>query len=195
MPELRGLLRYPFNERQWFIKILVGAVIILVPVLNIMCLGYFLKCTNLGQRGRHFLPEWYDWKDYLRDGGMVLLVTLIYIVIPLVLAALILTIPVVGIVLAVLLFLIMSGLIPMALANYALHQNLQDALMITKVIGQISRVLAIYTIAYVAFLIIGLAAIGLLLAVPLLGLLCGLILFYIGVIFFHLLGCLHREAF
>lgn len=195
MPEIIGLLRYPFYDRQWLVKMLVGAVIILIPVVNIISLGYFLRCANMGQRGRHCMPDWYDWKEYFSDGCMVLFITLIYIVIPLGIGIIVITIPVVGTSLSFLLFLIVSAFIPMALANYALHQNLRDALMIIEIFRQISRVLGVYTIAYFAALLISLASIALLVTIPMLGLLIGLIIFYTNVVFFHLLGCLHREAF
>lgn len=194
MPEFKSLLCMPCKGQQWVLKLLTGSVIVLIPLVNIMCLGYFARCINSGQRGRQCLPEWWDWQDYIREGCIMLAITFIYIIAAALIALLVVNIPVVGTLLATLLSLLVVLLIPMALANYALHYVFQDALLIIDLVRLISRVAGAYAAAFLSLLLIVAAAWFLLLAIPILGLLSGLIIFYTGIIYSFVLGSMHREA-
>lgn len=194
MPEFKGLLGMPFKGQQWVLKLLVGGVIILIPLVNIMCLGYFARCINSGQRGRRCLPEWWDWRDYIREGCVMLAIICIYIIAAALIALLAVNIPVVGTLLATVLALFIILVIPMALANYALHYLFQDALLIIDLVRMITKVAGSYAAAFLAALLIVSAAWVLLLACPVLGLLSGLIIFYTGIIYSYMLGSMYREA-
>ncbi|MEQ8201529.1 MAG: DUF4013 domain-containing protein [Syntrophomonadaceae bacterium] len=194
MPELKCLLGMPFRGQQWVLKLLAGGVITLIPLVNIMSLGYFVHCINSGQRGRRCLPEWWDWQDYIRQGCTMLLIILIYLVAAALIVWLAMCIPVAGTLLSTLLFLVIILVIPMALANYALHYVFQDGLMIVDIIRMTARVAGVYATAFLLALLIVSIAWALLLAFPVLGLLSGLIIFYTGIIYSYILGSLHREA-
>lgn len=194
MPELKGLLTMPFRGPQWLLKLLAGGVIILIPVVNIMCLGYFAHCINCGQRGHRCLPEWWDWRDYAREGCIMLLIILIYVVAAALIVGLALNIPIAGTIFATLLFLAIILIIPMALANYALHYVFPNALMVITIIRMIAAVAGVYAAAFLLLFLIVSASWALFLALPILGLLSGIIIFYTGIIYFYLLGTMHREA-
>lgn len=194
MPDPKSVFSFPFKGYQWFLKLMAGSVITLLPLVNTMALGYFLRCINCGQRGRSQLPDWYEWRDYIRDGCMLLLIIVIYTIAAGSIALLLLAIPAVGTILATLLLIILVMWVPMAIANYAARYELRDAFMIIDIAGIIVRVAAIYSIVYLLALLIVILAGALLLAFPAIGLLSGLIIFYTGVIYFYLLGSIHREA-
>lgn len=194
MPDMKSVFSFPFKGYQWFLKLMAGSVIILLPLVNIMALGFFLRCINGGQRGRSQLPDWYEWREYIRDGCMLLLIVLIYALAAGSVALLLLAIPAVGTILATLLFIILVFWIPMAMANYAVRYELWDAFMIVDIARLIVRVAAVYAIVYLSALLVVILAGALLLAFPAMGILSGLIIFYIGVIYFFLLGSMHRHA-
>lgn len=194
MPEFKSLLGMPCKGHQWVLKLLTGSVIILIPLVNIMCLGYFARCINSGQRGRRCLPEWWDWRAYIWEGGAMLAITFIYIIAAALIALLAVNIPVVGTLLATVVGLLIILVIPMALANYALRYMFPDALLIIELVRMIIRVAGAYAAAFMALLLIVSAAWVILLAFPVLGLLSGLITFYTGVIYSFMLGNMHREA-
>ena len=194
MPEFKSLLGMPFKGPQWVWKLLTGSVIILIPLVNIMCLGYFARCINSGQRGRRCLPEWWEWREYIGEGGAMVAIIFIYILAGALIALLAVNIPGVGTLLATLLGVLIVLVIPMALANYALRYVFPDALLIIDLVRMITRVAGAYAAAFLALLLIVAAAWVLLLAFPVLGLLSGLIIFYSGVIYSFMLGCMHREA-
>lgn len=194
MYDLKQLLGFPFKEKEWFLKMILGSVISIVPIINFLSLGYFIRCIRSGWKGMLELPEWEDWGELFRDGVMAFLVLFVYLILPVVLAVLLLAVPVVGTILACLTAFIMCIIIPMAIANYAVHRDIREAFLLTKILKQVGRVLGFYIIGYIAAtlgLIIGMA---LLFGIPLIGFIGGLLIFYCGAIFFNFLGFLYREA-
>ncbi len=194
MDNLKQILGSPFKERQWIMKMILGSIISIVPILNLLSLGYFIRCIQYGWRGLHCLPEWDNGADLFRDGCMVLLILLAYLVLPISLALLILAIPVVGIAFASIIIFIMSFLIPMAIANYAVYKNLRDAFIFTNIFNQVGRVFGFYMVAYAAATLGVITGTALLVSMPFIGFLGGIFIFYCGSVFFNFLGYLCREA-
>jgi hypothetical protein len=188
--DLKQILGSPFEGREWIMKMILGSIICIIPVLNLLLLGYFIRCIQCGWRGIHGLPDWDNWADLCRDGCMVLLILLAYLVLPISLALLLLAIPVVGVVFASIIVFIMGFLIPMAIANYAMYKNMRDAFIFVNIFNQVARVFGFYIIAYVAVTLGVIIGTALLLGVPLVGFLGGVFIFYCGVVFFNFLGCL-----
>jgi len=192
--DLKQLLGFPFKEREWFIKMIMGSVITLVPVVNFLSLGYFLRCVNYGWRGLRIIPDWSNWAELFRDGCIVFLIILAYLVFPISIAFLMLMVPIVGTAFASLTVFIMSLFIPMAIANYAVHKNMRDAFMLVDIFHQVGRVMSFYLIAYLTAALGVIIGAALLLGLPLLGFIGGIIIFYCGVVFFNLLGFLYHDA-
>lgn len=194
MYDLKQLLGFPFKDRDWFMKIILGSIISIVPIINFLSLGYFIRCIRCGWKGLLVLPDWDDWGDLFREGCTAFLVLLIYLILPVLLAVLLLAVPVVGMILACLAAFIMCIFIPMAIANYAVHRDMREALLLVNIFQQVGRVLGLYIIGYITAslgLIIGTA---LLIGIPFFGFIGGLLIFYCGAIFFNYLGFLYREA-
>jgi len=193
MNDLKQLLGFPFQERQWFIKLIIGGAITLVPVLNFISLGYFLRCVRYGWTCRRVLPEWYKWGDLFKEGCLAFLIILAYLLLPFTVAWLIAILPLVGSVLAIIVILVMGLVIPMALAAFAIQRDIMDAFIIGEILVRTGRVLNYYLTAYFIAIIgfmVGFAVIW----VPYIGFLGGVIIFYSGAVFFNLVGVLYYKA-
>lgn len=194
MNDLKQLLGFPFREREWFLKLIIGSIIIIVPILNFLSLGYFMRCIQNGWRGYLCLPEWDDWGNMFKVGLAAFLILLAYLVLPISFALMMVALPVVGAAFASLIIFIMSIIIPMAIANYAVHLNVRDAFAFGEIFYRAGRVLSIYLAGYLAATLGLILGITLLAAIPSLGFIGGLLMFYIGVVFFNFMGILYREA-
>jgi hypothetical protein len=192
--DIKKLLGFPFEDREWLIKLMLGSVITIVPILNFLSLGYFIRCINYGWRGRRRLPHWDNWSELFRDGCMAFLIALAYLTIPIAAGFLIALIPVVGIVLVSIIIFIMGIIIPMAVANYAMRRNLRDAFCFGEIFYRAGRVLNYYITGYIATTLGVILGAALLFGLPIIGFVGGLIIFYCGVVFGNLLGNLYRQA-
>ncbi len=194
MTDLKQLLGFPFEDREWLVKMLLGSVITIVPVLNFLTLGYFIRSINYGWRGRHSLPDWDNWPELFKDGLMVFIISLAYLVIPLVSAYLIAMLPGIGIILASIIIFIMGLIIPMAIANYAMRRNIRDAFSLGEIFYLASRVFNFYVIGYLAVTLGVILGVALLMSIPLIGFIGGVFIFYCGVVFSNFLGNIYHEA-
>lgn len=83
MIDLKKALAYPFNDEQWPVKILIGILVSLVPIVNFFAVGYAYKIFKAALRKEElFLPEWDDWRGYFINGFKVFVVALCYFFIP-----------------------------------------------------------------------------------------------------------------
>ena len=194
MSNLKQLLGFPFREREWFMKMIIGSVISIVPIVNFLSLGYFIRCIQNSWRGYQSMPDWDNWGELFRNGCMVFVILLAYLVLPISLGFLMLALPVVGTVFASLIIFIMSIIIPMAIANYAVHMNIRDAFAFTEIFYRSGRVLSVYLAGYLAVTLGLILGSVLLVGIPILGFVGGLLMFYCGVVFFNFMGILYREA-
>jgi len=72
-------LQHPFEDKDWAIKLLVGAGVSLVPILNFAMNGYGLEVQRNVARDKDVpLPRWDDLGKYLVDGLKIFIVQLIY---------------------------------------------------------------------------------------------------------------------
>jgi hypothetical protein len=194
MYDLKRIFASPFQEREGFMKLILGSIISIIPVLNLLALGYLIKCIRYGWMGLTILPAWDNWAELLRDGCLALLILTAYLLIPISIAILMLAIPAIGVVLASLLIFIMSILIPMAIANYAIYRNVKDAFYLINIFNQVSRIFGIYIVSYSMATLGVIIGIAILLGIPYLGVIGGIFIFYCGVVFFNFMGFLYREA-
>lgn len=80
--DVQKALTYVFDDEEWLTKIGVGALISLVSILIIpaILLGGWLLATarNVIDGKEHPMADWDDWGGFLRDGGSLALVSLVY---------------------------------------------------------------------------------------------------------------------
>jgi hypothetical protein len=72
--------KYPLSDPNWISKVLIGALISLIPFVNFMAFGYFLKCIrNISEGNDETLPEWTDFGALFLNGAVMVGINLIYI--------------------------------------------------------------------------------------------------------------------
>ncbi|MDD4803015.1 MAG: DUF4013 domain-containing protein [Syntrophomonas sp.] len=191
---MKQLFRFPFEDREWPVKILLGTVITIVPILNFLSLGYFVKCIKYGWHGRNQLPDWNNWSELFKEGATVFLISLAYLVIPLLLGGMIALLPGIGIGLAAIIIFIMALIIPMAIANYVLHRNIKDAFRVGEIIYLVSRVFSLYIMGYLTVTLAVILGVALLTGIPLIGFIGGVFIFYCGIVYSHFLGRILHQA-
>jgi len=70
---------YVFEDKNWFIKLLIGGILLFIPIVNFIPIGYALNALrNVAEGKESPLPEWDDWGGYFKKGLMVFLAALIY---------------------------------------------------------------------------------------------------------------------
>ncbi len=72
-------LTYPFEDRRWLSKVLIGLAISLVPILNLAFSGYMIEIVRrMSRQESEILPEWENVEKRFIDGLLVTLASLIY---------------------------------------------------------------------------------------------------------------------
>ncbi|MCU0793510.1 MAG: DUF4013 domain-containing protein [Opitutaceae bacterium] len=84
MPTLELVCKRLLSDSAWFMKCLVGAVLILVPVAHFWACGYLYELFKRARRGEPLeLPEWEDWGRLFYNGVPVFVIFLVFTVAPL----------------------------------------------------------------------------------------------------------------
>jgi len=186
------LLRYPLADDKWILKVIIGSLIMLVPVVNLLLLGYAIACIELGMRGRRRLPDWDAWQDYIRDAVSASLIVLAYLIIPMALTVILSHIPLIGILLGAILIFLTGALTPMALAAFAMRRDISDAFSLIDIIHQISSHLELYLSGYLFLILSTCLGLILIIVLPYLACLWSILVFWSLVVFSYLTGCLAR---
>ncbi len=79
MIDIGRAIQHPFQDRDWATKLLIGAGINLVPVLNFALMGYALDALRNTARGEDVpLPTWQQLGDQFVEGLKLFVVQLVY---------------------------------------------------------------------------------------------------------------------
>ena len=107
-PIFEEVSRQLVSQPQFWVKLMIGGGLSLIPLANIFAFGYLYRFSaQLRQTGKIILPEWSDWAGLFSDGLRFALVWVAYWVLPLTLAV-ILTSMFLSIGLHILAYLMMS---------------------------------------------------------------------------------------
>jgi len=69
MPTLEEVCKQLFAERSWFVRCIVGALLMAVPVAHFFAFGYLYEMIARGRRGDSLdFPEWDDWRRMFVNG-------------------------------------------------------------------------------------------------------------------------------
>jgi hypothetical protein len=192
--DLAELLQLPFRDRDWAIKMLLGTVITVVPVLNLAAGGYMAACLYNGLKDHWQMPEWNNWPELFKNGLFVFLIVLAYLLVPILLGFFLVMVPGVGVALLSIILLIVGMMIPMAIANFARYGELKDAFMVGEIFYYTSKIINQYIMAYLAAVLLVSLGMIILIALPFIGVIGGFIIYYCGLIFFFSIGILYRSA-
>ncbi|HEY0607916.1 MAG TPA: DUF4013 domain-containing protein [Herpetosiphonaceae bacterium] len=77
--DLKRGLTFPTLDPQWIVKVLIGTLISLVPILNFVGVGYALDVTRNVNNGQETpLPEWNDFGGQFIRGLLAVIIQLIW---------------------------------------------------------------------------------------------------------------------
>ena len=83
MPTLEIVCKRMFSDPSWFIKCIIGALLVLIPIVNFTAFGYFYVLIERARRGEVMLfPEWEDWRTLFSTGFVFFLLFLVLFVVP-----------------------------------------------------------------------------------------------------------------
>lgn len=201
---------YMFEDESWIMKIVIGGIVSLIPVVDLMALGYMLETLKRSADGMDTpLPEWDDFGGKFMKGLMAFVIALVY-AIPLVVVACCTLglLPLVadnealtGTVAAFSSFcvpcvsfiwlLLMALVVPAAWIRYAMTGEFMSAFQLGEIFSYISANLANYIVAIilagVASSIASLGTIACFVGVFFMG-------FWASLVMGHLFGQVQRES-
>ena len=67
----------PFQD---FKTLIIGIVIMLIPIVNFIGIGYLLKCASSGIRRDYRMPKWEGWLDLFVKGIVATVISIIYMI-------------------------------------------------------------------------------------------------------------------
>jgi hypothetical protein len=80
--------RYVFDDRDWVTKVLIGGILSMIPVVNLVVIGYALKALkNVAEGAEQPLPAWDDFGDYFVKGLISALGAMVWAIPIIILAA------------------------------------------------------------------------------------------------------------
>ena len=169
MIDVKTAVKYPFEDEQWALKILIGIALSLVPIVNFFAVGYAYQIFKAALRKEElFMPEWDNWRDLFVNGFKVFVVALCYFILPVLflLSAMVLfgvsiflheegksveQLVILGVFLLLIggiLYLVALVLSPMALALFARsNENFGEAFRLGEIVSRITSVLGDFFLA------------------------------------------------
>ena len=140
--DIKKAFGFAFSDEKWIIKFLIGGLLLMIPIVNFMVIGYLmhiLKATSEGQEP--VLPEWADWENLFKEGFMGFLIAVAYYVVLMIVSS----IPILGcVILPVLLFL--GAWISVATIRYLKSNDIKDAFDVKAIFEKIKPVFVDYII-------------------------------------------------
>src|SRR5512139_1984277 len=80
-------IKFPSKDSEWIPKVLIGGIVALIPILNLIAGGYFLKVMKGAMDDKSGMPKWDDWGNLFINGLMAAIIGLIYMIIPILILA------------------------------------------------------------------------------------------------------------
>ena len=160
-------VKFPSTDVGWIKKILIGGILLIIPIINLIVGGYYIKTLRGSIEGKPGLPEWDDWGDLFIKGLMVAIIVFIYSLIPLIVlfvsiggaltaaissgdfSAASMSAIVGGSMFSVVLMLIVCLVLPMALSIYAKEDSIGAAFRIGEILSRIKSVPGDYIITII----------------------------------------------
>ena len=207
-------LGFPFEDKDWIVKILIGGILLLIPIVNFIVFGYTFKVLQKAAReGVYEFPAWGDWGSLFGQGFFVFLVGLIYFLVPGILYAIggvflggsILAgaghsygaLPLIGmgilfLALGGVIGLVISLIVPMAMTVYAATGEFGQVFNFGGIFSRISSNAGNYVVAILIYIGLGIV-LGIVSKIPLLGLIIDIFAgFYVAVVMSYLFGSVYR---
>lgn len=177
--------KFPFKDKNWIIKILIGGLLIWIPIVNFVVLGYLLKILkDAKEKKEPSLPEWKNWTELFQEGLMVFVIMFCYSIVVFVAISVLARIPIIGCLAIPLLLaavVLLKPIITIALCFYLENKELGAAFDFKNIIEK-------FKINAVDYIIVALVMGALLAASGVTLFLAVFIAFYLCVVSYRLLG-------
>lgn len=83
MPTLEQVCKRLFSGPTWFVKCVIGALLLAIPVAHFFAFGYFYALIDRARRGDSLeLPDWEDWRRLFVNGITAFVIFLALGVVP-----------------------------------------------------------------------------------------------------------------
>jgi hypothetical protein len=87
MPSLEQVCKRLFSDPSWFLKAIVGALFMIVPVVHFLAFGYLYAMVEQARRGEGLeFPEWGDWRRLFLNGAAAFVIFLVLGLVPIAVA-------------------------------------------------------------------------------------------------------------
>ncbi len=77
MVEYEKAIKRPFQDIK---KLLIGAILSIIPIVNLIASGYIIKAAKGTMDKKDDLPEWEDWGNLFMTGLVVAVIGVIYMI-------------------------------------------------------------------------------------------------------------------
>ena len=215
--EIGESIKYPTTDKDWIKKVVIGGILGMIPIVNFIVQGYYLKILKGSIENKSGMPEWEDWGNLFIKGLIVFIISIIYMLIPII----VISISVGGAILAAvsggteamlaaigaaagglllgfILMLISLLLLPMALAIYAKEESFGSAFRFGEIINRIFSNLGSYILVYLVIIVLGIIVgiiTGILSIIPLLGVVIAIFVnFYIVAVAANMFGEVYTNS-
>jgi hypothetical protein len=72
---------YMFDDESWIMKIVIGGILMFIPIVNFMALGYMLEALKRAADGTEIpMPEWDDFGGKFIKGLVLFVIGLVYMI-------------------------------------------------------------------------------------------------------------------
>lgn len=197
------ILALPFI-RGGIVKLIIGGILELIPVVNLFAVGYILECYRGGAYQREAMPEWTDWGAKFVNGLMIIVISFLYLIIPLLFLGFsgALGSPYYAVyhmgagtfTVFALLFILFTFILPMAIAHFAVKRNFLSAFQLGYIFRLIGSSLGSYIGAYLLYFLASIICFVLAM-IPLIGWLFALFAgFYLSCVAGFLFGTVYHKA-
>jgi len=215
--EIGESIKYPTTDNDWIKKVVIGGILGMIPIVNFIVQGYYLKILKGSIENKSGMPEWEDWGNLFIKGLIVFIISIIYMLIPIIVIsisvggailaavsggteAMIAAIGAAagGLLIAFILMLISLLLLPMALAIYAKEESFGSAFRFGEIINRIFSNFGSYILVYLVIIVLGIIVgiiTGILNIIPYLGMVIAIFAnFYIVAVAANMFGEVYTNS-
>jgi len=87
MPTLELVCKRLFSNSSWFVKCVIGAMLLLIPIAHFFAFGYLYELIARSRRGETpMLPAWDDWRRLFTNGLAAFIIFIFLGIVPVLLA-------------------------------------------------------------------------------------------------------------
>ncbi len=182
MVEYEKAIKRPFQDIK---KLLIGAILNIIPIVNLIASGYIMKAAKGTMKKKNDLPEWEDWGNLFVTGLIVAVIGFIYMIPGL--AAFLLSLGVVlfstvpeaatissivaaggiSLILALILIPLAMLIMPMAIMRYLDKGNFSAAFGFGDILKKVFT--GKYIVAWIIMLVYSIVVVGISMIIPIVG--------------------------